>query len=314
MRKVSEIKIKRRSTVKFGAAIIIFVVVLVALSSTGSFLSGHALETGNALEYAEKRDSTPQVPESRTGGIYYLEGGGVTLDYTYADDAYLMAKNESGKISKIIMDHEESGEQFIYAFNIDGDWHILPLQRPGRWHAQLYTQVEGIQYRSENSMYISAQYEDAFLPFLRPSLICPYNVDSLCVNKGCELSEKVSTDAELIDEVLIYFLREEYTHEITEQRIEATMYADYHSPDTTLITKKGMCGDFASLSASMLRSQGVPTKIIYGWLQDTYHAWICVFVEGQWRNYDPSMTIVNNSPYWIEKGSSPGRWLMEYYF
>ena len=46
-------------------------------------------------------------------------------------------------------------------------------------------------------------------------------------------------------------------------------------PDDTMNSKRGICFDYASLAAAMLRSQGVPTKIIFGYVapNDLYHAW-----------------------------------------
>ena len=44
---------------------------------------------------------------------------------------------------------------------------------------------------------------------------------------------------------------------------------------------KGICFDYASLTASMLRSQGIPTKVIFGYVSpdDLYHAWNMFYTE-----------------------------------
>lgn len=53
---------------------------------------------------------------------------------------------------------------------------------------------------------------------------------------------------------------------------------------TVLEEKKGICWDYASLMASMLRSQGVPVKVVVGYTsRGEYHAWINVWSEeGGW--------------------------------
>ena len=44
--------------------------------------------------------------------------------------------------------------------------------------------------------------------------------------------------------------------------------------------KKGICFDYASLMSAMLRSQGVPVKMIFGYTSTgEYHAWINVWSE-----------------------------------
>ena len=52
-------------------------------------------------------------------------------------------------------------------------------------------------------------------------------------------------------------------------------------PDETLRTGKGICFDYASLAAAMLRSQGIPTKIIFGYVapDNLYHAWNMFYTE-----------------------------------
>ena len=51
--------------------------------------------------------------------------------------------------------------------------------------------------------------------------------------------------------------------------------------DDTLATRKGICFDYAALTAAMLRSQGIPTKIIFGYVapDDLYHAWNMFYTE-----------------------------------
>jgi len=49
--------------------------------------------------------------------------------------------------------------------------------------------------------------------------------------------------------------------------------------DDTLATGKGICFDYAALMSAMLRSQGIPTKLVVGYSGDAYHAWISVHLE-----------------------------------
>lgn len=53
-------------------------------------------------------------------------------------------------------------------------------------------------------------------------------------------------------------------------------------PDETLASGKGICFDYASLAAAMLRSVGIPCKVITGYVDaDTYHAWNSFYLENQ---------------------------------
>lgn len=57
-------------------------------------------------------------------------------------------------------------------------------------------------------------------------------------------------------------------------------------PDATLSSQTGICFDYASLGAAMLRSQGIPTKIVTGYVSPSniYHAWIMVYIDGTWKS------------------------------
>ena len=53
--------------------------------------------------------------------------------------------------------------------------------------------------------------------------------------------------------------------------------------------QKGICIDKAALATGMLRSIGVPTKLIFGEYKGKWHAWITVHIgEGEWLLLDPT--------------------------
>ena len=55
--------------------------------------------------------------------------------------------------------------------------------------------------------------------------------------------------------------------------------------DTVLSKKKGICFDYAAVMTGMLRSQGVPCKLVIGYAGTAYHAWISVYsVKDGWIN------------------------------
>ena len=46
-----------------------------------------------------------------------------------------------------------------------------------------------------------------------------------------------------------------------------------------MAAKTGICFDYAALMAAMLRSQGVPVKLVVGYTGNVYHAWLNVWSE-----------------------------------
>ena len=71
--------------------------------------------------------------------------------------------------------------------------------------------------------------------------------------------------------------------------------------DDVLERMQGICFDYAALMTGMLRSQGVPCKLVVGYAGSVYHAWISVWsentgwIEGvvffdgtSWQRMDPT--------------------------
>ena len=63
--------------------------------------------------------------------------------------------------------------------------------------------------------------------------------------------------------------------------------------DDVLAQGKGICFDYAALTACMLRSQGVPTKLEIGYADKIYHAWNSVLIDGAWQRVDTTADANN---------------------
>lgn len=71
-----------------------------------------------------------------------------------------------------------------------------------------------------------------------------------------------------------------------DKQLAATVQSGYLPVlDSVLASKKGICFDYAALMTGMLRSQGVPCKLVVGYAGTAYHAWISVWSdETGWIN------------------------------
>lgn len=69
--------------------------------------------------------------------------------------------------------------------------------------------------------------------------------------------------------------------------------------EETFETQKGICYDYAALFAAMLRSQGIPTKLMKGFTDnvDEYHAWNEVWLsdEERWMVVDTTFDAVSHA-------------------
>lgn len=78
---------------------------------------------------------------------------------------------------------------------------------------------------------------------------------------------------------------------------------DWYQPDYQRLSKykKGICYDFASLNASLLREMGIPTRLVMGYPTNnsSYHAWNEVYINKKWRIVDVTYDLGSKtrSPY-----------------
>ena len=56
--------------------------------------------------------------------------------------------------------------------------------------------------------------------------------------------------------------------------------------------KMGICQDLAAMTCAMLRSQGVPARLMIGTVgSNTYHAWVVAVVNGKNEFFDPTAEL-----------------------
>lgn len=68
-----------------------------------------------------------------------------------------------------------------------------------------------------------------------------------------------------------------------------------HGALWALLNRRGDCTEFAYLYAAVLRAQGIPAKVIGGFVTDrdgivrgqAFHNWVEAYVDGRWRIVDP---------------------------
>jgi len=91
-----------------------------------------------------------------------------------------------------------------------------------------------------------------------------------------------------------------------EYRYEGGVTDVYTPVDTVIAEKRGVCQDFAHLQISGLRSLGIPSRYVSGYLQtvapaggtrmvgaDASHAWLSIWVPGTgWVDLDPTNNLL----------------------
>lgn len=205
------------------------------------------------------------------------------IDVSNVNKGYVSASFKSKKRLKFQVECNDI--VYNYDLPMDGKVTIFPINLGnGSYTFRIMQNIHDNEYIEIESSSIDISLIDEFSPYLIPNQLCQYNENSLCVKKAYELTSKATNEAEVVSIICTYIAKNiSYDDIKCEKYIHLKNYIP--DPDKTYVSRSGICFDYASLAAAMLRSLRIPTKIVTGYVgQDKkYHAWIKVYVDGVWK-------------------------------
>lgn len=249
---------------------------------------------------------TVLLPQASGKKVYENEKG--IMDYSNAAEGYVMLKYTAASDSRLkVIVQGPSEVRYTYNIAPGGEYATFPLSDgSGDYTIGIYKQKgDTTRYAAQLSKTISVKLEDEFAPFLRPNQYVNYSADSKAVKKAAELTASCGTDLDKISAVYSFVI----SHLTYDYAKAASVRSGYLSDiDATLDSGKGICYDYAALMTAMLRSQGVPTKLVVGYTGELYHAWIDVYTQSggwvdsviyfdgtAWKLMDPTFASSGNS-------------------
>ncbi len=209
--------------------------------------------------------------------------GSSEVDYSASSDGICMARWFAGGDQRIkVVVKGPSGTSYQYNLNTGGAFEIFPLSDGnGMYNVTVYRNVSGTQYATDLSCNFSVNLSSPFAPFLRPNQYVNYHGGSAAVQTAAALCGG-RDEMGMVEQVYNFVV-----HNVSYDQAKAASVQSGYLPnvDETLATGRGICFDYASLMSAMLRSQGVPVKLIVGYSGNAYHAWVNVWTNAQgWVN------------------------------
>lgn len=299
-------RIRNFSKISYSLAVILSITILSGCGETAptpsqlmsqtpgnSASSSSSASTGQDSEQstAPVEDTTPKkgsrdntirclVPEA--DGTLLLSNDVAEIDYSHTEDGYVSVKY-TGTVP-IIKLRITGPDEEVYTYDLKtNDYEVFPLTGGnGQYTVAVYENIEGTQYAVAMSELIDVQVEDDLTPYLYPNQYVNFTKDSAAVKYASELVYSANSDIEAVELIYDYIV-----NNITYDKAFAESKPTNYVPDidNTLNTQKGICLDYAALMCSMLRSQGIPTRLEIGYAADAYHAWISVHIEDKgWIN------------------------------
>lgn len=224
--------------------------------------------------------TTPAAPlEDLTpvaSGTLVKKNSKAVIDYSNTKDGYVMVQYTSQTTKRLKV--QVKGPTTTYTYNLkQGQWTVFPLSDGnGSYQVSVYQNVSGTRYTNELSQSFKVELEDEFAPFLRPNQYVDYSDAVNTLAKAKELTKDITDPLKQVAAIYDYVVKNLHY----DYQKAATVKSGYLPVlDTVLAEKKGICFDYASLMAGMVRSLGIPCKLVVGYAGTAYHAWISIWTE-----------------------------------
>lgn len=247
---------------------------------------------------SQKPPSFSSIPVTEAPQKEVLGTELILLDISYISKGYMtvLVDLASAPVSIVLID--PSGGTCTY-FIEPGEAAVLPFTKGnGEYLVSGYQQLSGSQYSAVCSYPLKITLENEFLPFLFPNQYVDFLPESDSTKIASTLSSGKDTDLEILEEIYLYVIEHVQYDTEKAKNVEAGYLPDI---DAILQAGRGICFDYAALTAAMLRSQGIPCKLQIGYAGDIKHAWIDVYLcsegwiehafffeENSWKRLDPT--------------------------
>ncbi|MGP1570220.1 MAG: transglutaminase-like domain-containing protein [Eubacteriales bacterium] len=248
-------------------------------------------------------DAAVNVLSPVASGAVVDSAGGVTLDASNASQGYIMIKRDgAGKRIKVQI---IKGTTYTYDINSTGSYEVFPLtEGNGNYTVKVFENIAGTKYSQLFTKTISVNLVNQTLPFLYPNQYVNFNANTSSVKAAENLTKNEPNEIKKV-EIIYNYTISAMSYDVNKANSVQAGYLP--NIDAVLASKKGICFDYAAVMASMLRSQGIATKLVVGYTGKVYHAWISVYtpqtgwVDGmiyfdgkQWKLMDPTFASSGN--------------------
>lgn len=258
----------------------------------------------NEIEAIVEEANPPQILEVEASGLKEERSDSAVIDYSNIQDGYVMVQYLKEQANRLKVQVKGPSTTYTYNLNVM-EWTIFPLSDgDGEYQVLVYENIVDKKYAVILSVGFFVELEDEFVPFIRPNQYVDYLEADQTIEKAMELTKDVKDPLEKVEAVYDYVVENiDYDYDKA-----ATVESGYLPVlDEVLNSKKGICFDYAALMTGMLRSQGMPCKLVVGYAGNVYHAWINVWSEEtgwidgviyfdgkMWHRMDPTFASSEN--------------------
>lgn len=245
------------------------------------------ITTSNAADAAWQGQTTQELTLFRADRA--VSDGPFAIDLTCVPKGLIAVSCRSEKKLHVLVNYLDSKSNYVVPN--DGTPYVIPLPYGnGVYTVSIWEYYNEDGYVKKYETNINAVLDDPLSPFSYANGRVPYKENDTCV----KLAHKIAKKA-ISSEMFAYGVKEWTEKNVVYDTsyVPGKLSTHQINPDETIRSGKGICLDYASLMAAMLRSQGVPARLAFGYVTHEgvreYHAWTDAWIDGAWVTLDPLM-------------------------
>ena len=281
-----------------------FLTLMLLIACTAAILAG--CTTGSEIDYTNPSQPLADISDEELAALYetLLEHPVLVPDEypdeiictDYTAQGLLRICYQSNTDAKLKLQVLKDDSEIDYNLAGDGSIEDFPLQYgDGEYTARILENIKDDKYMIVESKTFDVALVSENGVFLNAVQNIDWDYDMLPIEDVRYIIAETLMNAPKED---VYFSSAEDLYGYVTQNIDYDdekvldlLYNYLPDIEQTYVEGKGICYDYASLLAAMLRSINIPTKLVKGYASfdtTTYHAWNEVYLNGQWIIIDPT--------------------------
>lgn len=212
-----------------------------------------------------------------------VQASSISIDTKNAKEG-IVRVSYSGVNKKTKVMVEKGSTKYYYDLKSSEEFYPLQLGQ-GSYTVSVLENISGNNYKVLTKKSFKADIKEKNAVYLKSAQPVLWSEKDEAIKLAKALTEDATEEKEIVQSIYDYIISNvKYDYSKLDK-----LSTDY-IPDIDEILKdgKGICYDYSVLFAAMLRSRGIPAKLVKGYKKDiaNYHAWNEVYVDGSWKVID----------------------------
>ena len=157
----------------------------------------------------------------------------------------------------------------------------LPVNADGTYNIRIMKRLSGNSYEN---IYSEIKTVENCTPWLGTSEVVDMEESQEMLKSDIVQEILALEDPEAITKATYEYLTTNWTYNYERARTVKSWYTPNNNE--VFVEQSGICYDYASVVAAILRTAGIPTKVIFGYAGGNYHAWNEVLLNDEWVMVD----------------------------